>query len=592
MPLFVSTVFSIVLNRTIKHGSEFGFRFGILFKASFAIDKGSATVRTCVYVHASYLEWRTISSSSYQERRILNLLGDFDASLAKNCAYKASSCSTCLTFGNFLTPRWIESRKSGMTIAYRVQLETPQYFMLSHPLSRFKRSEPYWVGYDDAKFCTQLGLVPTFALNLNKFTLLRLWGELARSLFSPRAEPIPEEDYVYWKMVPQSGRLPEFSSMNFILKQSAEMKVYEGSGCTCFEDYFTFGFWSFPERGFSDSTVVINDDSAVHLVLKASKSLYIPTKTYVVNMDLGLEKQIPVEMLTLWGLRKEKGEYYLKKIDNVVLTKGVADTLEKEQKRGRFIINGIVSEFRKRERRFPTLTAVALYEVSNLELIMSLIGLVVSQRFQESINLSRVGTSQDIKRETEHVLSLLLQKTSLDRTFADSMPDQFSLALEYLAPIVIVNEGDVFYMHPSVYISLMERGLFYRLGKNQQDIVDVLRILDMISSKSDAEILRSKESVNLRGRGFFPEIVLSCLKMAVKQIQLSRIQKSLLPEILESTHRDIKEDISNLSSKEQLRSVRSPTLQSAIIIMNKKERRVFRYFREIEKKLRKAKRDR
>jgi len=457
--------------------------------------------------------------------------------------------------------------------------------MLSHPLSRFRRSEQYWVGYEDAKFCTQLGLIPTYEVNLDKYTLLRLWGEQARNLFSPRAEPIPEEDYVYWKMACERGRLPELSSMNFVLKQGADLTIYQGAGCECFKQYFTFGFWCFPERGFSDSTIIINDDSTVHLVLKASKSLYIPERTYIKQMDLGLEKRVPVEMLTLWGLRRKESGYFLEKIENVVLTKGVADVLAEERDRGRFLINGIVSEFRKRERRFPTLTSVALYEISNLELIMSTIGIVVSQRFQNNTTMSYVGSLRDVEKETEHVLRIL-RKVSLDRTIADSMPDQFSLALDYLGPVIVTDQNDVFYMHPSVYISLLSTGLIYRLLKDNITTVTLLKIVDMIPTKSDREILRSKENDYLKGNRIFLEILLPSLKIAIRQMQISRFLRKT-PEIPEV---ETEEEIQKIPSKREI--VRPPIKESAIDILTKEDQDIFRYLEDYERRMRKARRDR
>lgn len=458
--------------------------------------------------------------------------------------------------------------------------------MLSHPLSRFKRSEPYWVGSEEAKFCTQLGLIPTYSVNLDRYTLLRLWGEQARNLFSPRAEPIPEDDYVYWKMECERGRMPELSSMNFVLKQSADLTIYEGAGCECFKRYFAFGFWCFPERGFSDSTIVINDDSTVHLVLKASKSLYIPERTYIRKMDMGLEKEIPVEMLTLWGLRRKERGYYLQKMEKVVLTKGVADVLEDEQSRGRFLINGIVSEFRKRERRFPTLTSVALYEISNLELIMSAIGIVVSQRFQSNTTMSHVGTLADIKKETNHVLKILLSKASLDRTFADSIPDQFSLAFSYLSPIIVTDKMDVFYMHPSVYISLLSTGMTHRLLKDDINTVNLLKLVDMIPSKPDREILLSKECDYLKGNGILLEILLPSLKTAVRQMQISKSLRSA-PE---ASSANPEEESQEVSPKTEL--VRPSVKESPIDILTKENQDILRHLDDYEQKVRKARRDR
>jgi len=458
--------------------------------------------------------------------------------------------------------------------------------MLSHPLSRFRRSEKYWVGFEDAKFCTQLGLIPTYAVNLDKYTLLRLWGERAKNLFSPRAEPIPEEDYVFWKMACERRPLPELSSMNFVLKQGADLTIYQGAGCECFKRYFTFGFWCFPERGFSDSTIIINDDSTVHLVLKASKSLYIPERIYVKQMDLGLEKRVSVEMLTLWGLRKNESGYFLEKMENVVLTKGVADVLAEERNRGRFLVNGIVSEFRKRERRFPTLTSVALYEISNLELIMSVIGIVVSQRFQNNATMSHVGTLKNLKKETEHVLSLLLRKAILDKTIADSMPDQFSLALNYLRPVIVTDQNDVFYMHPAVYVSLLSTGLTYRLLKDDITTVNLLKIVDMIPTKSDREVLRSRESDYLKGNGIFLEILLPSLKIAIRQMQISRFLRKT-PEIPEIKP---EKEIQEIQSKREI--VQPSIKEPAIDILGREDQAILRYLEDYERKLRKARRER
>jgi len=533
-----------------------------------------------------------IGSSLDEEHRLLYLLGEFDVGLAKDCVHRALGSSSSQSLENLLKPRWIKGRKTGKPIAYRAQLKTPCYFILSHPLSRFRRLEPYWIGYEDANFCAKLGLIPAFMVNLNKFTLLRLWGEMAQKLFSPTAEPIPEEGYVHWKLEPAGsrglGRLPELSSMNFVLKQNADMKVYEGEACECLEDYFIFGFWAFPERGFSDSTIVINDDAAVHLVLKASKSVYIPGKTYTKPMDLGLEKQMPVEMVTLLGVTREQTQYRLQKIEDVVLTKDVARSLEDERCRGRFFINGVISEFRKRERKFPTLTTVALYEVSNFELYKSLIGLVVSQRFENIDALSRVGKLEDIEEETEQILKLLLQKAALDRTIADSFPDLFSLALKSLSPIVTTDEADVFYMHPSVFVALLEYGRI-DFKRKQQDLVNVLKLLDMIPESSNADILRSEESVYLRSRGLFPELILSYLRPAAEQIYLARILKS---RVLEISGDAMEKDVFDSSSKKAELPARLVNHKALIDVSTEKEQEIFRHLREEEKKLRKAQRDR
>jgi hypothetical protein len=434
-------------------------------------------------------------------------------------------------------------------------------------------------------------MIPAYMLNLNRFTLLKLWGDTAKKLFVPTAEPIPEEGYVYWKLAPSiSGQPAELSSMNFILKQNAEMVSYEGQACDSFEDYFTFCFWSFPEKGFSDSTIVINDDREVHLVLKVAKSIYIPEKTYVSNMDLGKEKDMPVEMVTLWGLNKQQSNYELHRISDVVLTKNVAHSLEDEENHGQFYINGIVSQFRKRERKFPTLTAVALYEVSYIELIMSIIGIVVLERFQQSSSFSLVGTLDEIKKETEHVLDILLHKATLDKTIGDSISDQFSTSMEYLNPQVITDGNDVFFMHPSVFVALLERGLLDRLKKDKQSIINVLRLLDAIASGENTARIRSlKESEYLRSKGIFVEIVISALRPAIDQIMFSRIGRS--QEFRASFEGTIADKEVEPSLEVQKPSLLHQDRIASIDVATEKDQDIFQNLREEAKKLRKIQAD-
>lgn len=461
--------------------------------------------------------------------------------------------------------------------------------MLSHPLSRFRRSEKYWVGYEDSKICTELGLIPVYEINLNKFTLLKLWGEQSRRIFDNRADPFAdEEEYVYWKMRCKKGKLPELSSMNFILKQSADLIPYQGSGCDCFKRYFIFGFWCFPEKGFSDSTIVLNDSNKVKLVLKASKSIYIPIESYTKKMDLGLEKQVPVEMLTLFGLYNKDGfGYSLQRITDVVVTKGIIETLKEEKNRGRFLLNGIVSEFRKRERRFPTLTSVALYEVSNLELIMSLIGLVVSQRYNKSESISRVGKLEDIVNETEKILRLIFSEVCLDRTFGDIIHDQFSLAISYLNPMIVTDNEDLFFMHPSVYAELLNSGYAYRLLADQNSLLSLLKILEMVPSKSRIEILCSKERDCLKKKGILIEILLPSLRNALQQIRISKILKET-PIII--SEKESEQD----SPKKFVKKIVSPIRKEhkpTIFVLTKENQKIFRHLENNERKFSRLRKD-
>jgi len=200
--------------------------------------------------------------------------------------------------------------------------------------------------------------------------------------------------------------------------------------------------------------------------------------------------------------------------------------------------------------------------------------------------MSRVGTLKDIKKETEHVLRILLRRVSLDRTFADSMPDQFSLALDYLGPIIVTDQIDVFYMHPSVYISLLSTGMVHRLLKDDITTVNLLRLVDMIPLRSDKEIIHSKESNYLKGNGIFLEILLPSLKIAIRQMQISKFLRKI-PEIPKVKP---EEEIQEIPSKREL--VQPSKKEPGIDIMTKEDQDILRYLEDYERKLRKARRDR
>jgi hypothetical protein len=472
-----------------------------------------------------------------------------------------------------------------------MQLKETTYFVLSHPLSRFMRQEDYNIGGEDAEFCAKLGMIPAYVMNFNRFTLLKLWGEMARRVFSPTAKPIPETGYVYWRLVSKTGRLPELSSMNFVLKQNGEFCDYQGKHCDLLHKYFTFGFWSLPEKGFSNSTVVINNDEAVRLVLKSSKTLFIPGRPYFAQMDLGREKQVDVKMLTLLGIARGKSGYQLQTFKDVVLTKDVSASLDAEQRRGTVLINGLVCEFIRRSTWFPTLTAVDLYEISNFELFESIIGLIVHEKFRNGNSMSIIGTIEEIRKETENLLQLLLQKTCLDKTIADSFPDQFALALEYLKPILVTDEEKVLYMHPSVLIALIDNGLD-RIVDRQEDIVNVLKLFDMIPRMTSTSIYQSKEGKHFRDEGYFPERIVLALKPAVAQISLMRILERTPEQISSLSTVQTEHTIDGLhpEGKEPAVSEHSDHY-SSIDIVSEDQEDLFRQLREKNRRLKEAEKD-
>jgi hypothetical protein len=451
-------------------------------------------------------------------------------------------------------------------IGFRVSLKSPVYFAFNHPLTRFKKFEKYQIGGDERSFCTELGWVPAYMLNLDRFTVLRLWGTIARQIFSPDSSPFLDEDYVFWRLNATEGTYPEVSSLNFVLKQSGNYTEAKATLCKKeMQKYFTFLFWSFESEGFSENTILIGGKDFIHTVIRASKSLYIPGHICSKRINLGRERDVEVSVLPLDELGKDEKGYFLQESKNVILATGIADSLENEQRSGSILINGVISDFLRRSSEYRLLTAVQLYEVSNWELFMSLIGIICRDRFYEGNSFGFICSLPELKSQTYKLLNLLLKYSCLDKTMGDSL-DLFSTALSSLKPFVILNDQEVYFLHPSVFIALMENSMDNILQK-QEDLALVLRFLDRMGKGNASVLLSSEEAILLKKKGYFIERILSALKPTLEQIELSRtIKKRQLPSFDKISPLNTEKTVQTTSPKRQSAGIESMSNEQSLLL--------------------------
>ena len=119
-------------------------------------------------------------------------------------------------------------------------------------------------------------------------------------------------------------------------------------------------------------------------------------------------------------------------------------------------------------------------------------------------------------------LVLLLRKAYIDSTITDAFPDQITLAIECLRPILAIDEGNLFYMHPAVFIELLEAGLDSSLANNES-LVTILKTVERLSTNKEEIIDGSEAALFFRKTGHFPERVLIALRKAVEEMHLARI---------------------------------------------------------------------
>lgn len=178
----------------------------------------------------------------------------------------------------------------------------------------------------------------------------------------------------------------------------------------------------------------------------------------------------------------------------------------------------------------------------------------------------------------------------MDKTIGDSISDQFSTSAESLNPQVITDGNDVFFMHPSVFVALIEQGLLDRLKKDKQNMVNALRLLDLVASgESAAGIRSSKESDYLRSKGIFAEIVVSALRPAIDQIMFSRIARSR--EFKASFEGTIADKEAEPAQEIRKPDTFHPDRIASIDVVTEKDQDIFQNLREESKKLRKAQAD-
>ena len=427
-----------------------------------------------------------------QEVRLLRLLEGFDWGLAKDYLIRLNQMKTLVESDGALARRmpvldWRESMETYGPEYFRVKFDSPLYLVLSHPISRFMSKPEYTVWREEGAFCTQLAIVPLFITNLNMYSVFKQWREGATLFFDPTAHPIPGEGegQAHWKVVPGSDGA-QYSSMNFILRYDSKPLVNSETMAQISMDYITYFFWSFKKPGFACSPHILHDDRQVRTVFKIAKSVYSIQEIY--DEEIYRAKgNIHTKKAVLWGIQKEGTEFATVKT-TAVLVREVHDELMRADPYNIFI-NGVVPEFRRpsKDLTFDTLSIIAQLGVSGLDLVRTLIGIVVSDRFESGKSLSRFGTLESLQTQVTALLRQISAHLRLGHTVADGIADQFTFAFKSLSPIVTTDkDGFVRYLHPQALCALDQAGVLERALENRDALVSVTDVLQRIDSGTPA----------------------------------------------------------------------------------------------------------
>jgi hypothetical protein len=453
---------------------------------------------------------------SFIEYKLARWLKDFDTPLYDNYLKRTKTFSNALQA--LPNVRQIEERTQ--LLGFRIEMGTPTHLVLSHEISRFKSDKKYRIFQEEQTFVTKFGQIPVYLASLNLFSVLKVWGERAKQMFSSLSRPLPDEGSAVWELNPDSGHA-EYSSMNFVEVSHAEEKMVTKPLAETMRKFFVYGFWDLPERGFACSPSILHDDTSIRTILKTAKGPYALGEIHEEHFRKG-HVDLNIRVVQLWGLIRNNGTYSLAPF-SAWLTHDIADELANVSPENRYsIVNGVVQEFRRRsaEIRPTTLTVIGGYGVSPLELAKVFIGLITTERFHDDISLSEAGYVDELQTEFRRVCSLFKNRVGGGSRLLEETATLFTQGVQALYPVVVQDGQKLFFVHPYLMSALSKYDLETRIASDQKALISFLKLLDY--QVNGAKMLNSAEARQLQSTGLPMELIIKALKDCVNGICIAK----------------------------------------------------------------------
>ncbi|MCP8318003.1 MAG: hypothetical protein H3Z51_14270 [archaeon] len=436
-----------------------------------------------------------------EEYHLMKLLKDFDTVLALSYLAKVKSATQLIEdkgLSGALDP--IEDGVLVDPIGFRISLREPAFIMLSHPICRLRAKVPYpkqieWERY----FVAHLAMVPIYLVNLNVITVLKLWGEDSSSVVSKPFQDELDKGDLLLELLP-SSQPAQYSSMNFVLQYGATKYKAADELLEPIRKYYRYGFWASPGKGYTFSSHFLHRRSKVTCFMKVTKSLYI------VN-SVGNNKRIYIEgcsvdckKLDLIGFTFRDGEIHVVSgIEAFAPVEAIEDLEQKKDIRKCFL-NAMMIELRSEHGKLNLLSDIVDIGESSFDLIMTLLGLQISQLYSDSDRPCHVCGVDDLRKSTVSLFKEISKHIDLPVTISDST-DSFGLAFCSLYPFLVVSGKHIMFTHPMVIGFLAQQGKLNLLDFNNcQLLLDLLDLLEKIhATKRQMDIYLDSRMDMFRG---------------------------------------------------------------------------------------------
>jgi hypothetical protein len=476
-------------------------------------------------------------SSVFEENRLIDLLRIFDAEFMLSYLERLRKFrKEAEDKGLLRSLISIRDLTSPEPIAFRAKFSEPILVMLSHPLCRMCAKIHYPIEFEWERFyVTQLGMLPTYFVDLNLITLIKFWGEAAEQAHPQALKQFLTGEAIGMKLSPATTKGIHYSTMNFIIPFGADLRKTPRAIDEIMRHYLAYSLWLSPKPGFSLSTHLLHSKASIGCVLKVAKTLCSigkvngQTSIQVLNRSIKAHK-VDIQML----VEKDCSPTFMKR--DVYVPDDIMNELQSAQQ-GQIslkesFLNAIILEAREGARSLELLSVISDIGASYFELARTLIAYILAKIYNYHDRIAYICSVDELRIAFNKMLEKVGRHIKLPHTASDEVLNVFDLALESLYPIFTTKEGKgnresaVYYLHPLVFSFLYSRGYLDLLQKeSDENINEFLTFLEKISHRAPyipyMELYLDKTLDMFRGES--RRELLSKLSELIRKIELSKL---------------------------------------------------------------------
>ena len=288
--------------------------------------------------------------------------------------------------------------------------------------------------YRSAYATCPIAFVATYLPNLNHFTLLRLYGDRAGDYVDANGALTGDACV---KFVTRGGRKMEFSSLNFMERQSATQENISTDGISAIRRCFEFSFWKIPPlaMGCDYSSMhyfIYNDNRKIRAIYRIFKTIFKAEEIGTYKRSMGFTPHGFKYVEATGRLLSEEGGSLVSKRSRLFIA---------EQPASRLKANDVVTCLLAVPERIggqmpPRMVLVGTVGSgmlkSDYRSIISIVFWRMNQRLSGTSKLAESLLADDLRSETRKIIEA--NSRLFGPSFLDGFDENFQKSLSLLRP--------------------------------------------------------------------------------------------------------------------------------------------------------------